>query len=379
MIITENGFEMPSFLELYNKKLNNFKTVKPNLAIKNSNLIISVLKFDATEEYDSLQEGLSCYNNLSVYTAVGKALDDIVGAIIDRNTSKYSYSKLLIHAKEGTEIPPFWGVETADKKQFITLNTTTVIIDSSEELMLDLKSILKGNNYNTEIGTITIQIESITGVISITNPIVAAGGADTESDTDLRMRYLNKLKTTSKFSTEGIKQYIITNTAVSKCLVIENDLDNIDSENRPAHSYEIIAVGDTDENILNAAWSYKLAGIKAYGNIKKTYDDIEVGISRGNIVDLFCNIKLTVDSAFNDSSIIEIKRSLYEYVESIEIHGTVYLYEFVGRIYQNASGIKQLIVVIGSDPNKLEAADFIPSGNKDISRLLEENISIEIK
>lgn len=379
MIITENGFEMPTFLELYNEKLSNFKTVKPTLAINNSNLIISLLKFDAAEEYDSLQEGLSCYNNLSVYTAVGKALDDITGAIIDRNTSKYSYSKLLIHAEEGTEIPPFWGVETADKKQFITLNTTTEIIDSSKELLLELRSILKGKNYNTEIGTITIQTESVTGILSIINPIAASGGADTESDTDLRMRYLNKLKTTSKFSTEGIKQYIIANTAVSKCLVIENDLDILDSENRPAHSYEIVAVGDTDENILNAAWSYKLAGIKAYGDIKKTYDDIEIGISRGNVVDLFCDIKLTVDSTFNDSSIAEIKRTLYEYVESIEIHGTVYLYEFVGRIYQNASGIKQLIVMIGSDPNRLEAADFVPSGNKDISRLLEENISINVK
>ena len=52
-MITDKGFIVPTIDEIYTRKLNDFKAVKPDLRETDSNIIIAWLKFDSAEEYDS--------------------------------------------------------------------------------------------------------------------------------------------------------------------------------------------------------------------------------------------------------------------------------------------------------------------------------------
>ena len=76
-MITDKGFIVPTIDEIYTRKLNDFKSVKPDLRETDSNIIIAWLRFDSAEEYDSYLQALSAFNQLSVYTATGTNLNAI--------------------------------------------------------------------------------------------------------------------------------------------------------------------------------------------------------------------------------------------------------------------------------------------------------------
>ena len=52
-MITDKGFIVPTIDEIYTRKLNDFKSVRPDLRETDSNIIVAWLRFDSAEEYDS--------------------------------------------------------------------------------------------------------------------------------------------------------------------------------------------------------------------------------------------------------------------------------------------------------------------------------------
>ncbi len=377
--LTENGFIIPTFEEIYNMNLADFKTVKPDLRVTDSNLVISVLKHQAAKEYNSSLQALIEYNNRSVYTAVGKALEDDVrdrGFIRLDPTS--SFGQIEIIGAPGTSIPAFWGIETDDNKQFITLNNMSVEIDETGILTLDVRSEKTGRDYNTEANTITIMSVVVQGIESITNHSATTGGRNQETDTELRSRYISSLFFVSSFSAPGIARYLLENTEANKCTVFENENDIEDSEGRPPHSFEAMVTGDTDENILDALQEYKLVGIRAYGDITREVDDIVLGFSRPAVIDLYMKIDLTVDSAWKPEYEAPIKAALIDYVAGIDVGGTIYLHVLIGEVYRNSQGIITLDILQGDDPNNLVATDYKPPKGA-VARVLEENITINVK
>ena len=260
-MITDKGFIVPTIDEIYTRKLNDFKSVKPDLRETDSNIIIAWLRFDSAEEYDSYLQALSAFNQLSVYTATGTNLNAITSHLgMSWNKAKKAVGKITVTAEIGTQIPQAWGVETKSGVKFVTLNTST-ITTTERETNIEVIALNAGTDGNVSAGAITEQTEILTGVISINNKLNTLGGRDLETDTELRERYLKRLDRKSSFTTEGIKNYILQNTNVQKCQVIENDTDDFDSAGRLAHSYECICYGDTNENILKALYEYKIAGI----------------------------------------------------------------------------------------------------------------------
>ena len=279
-MITDKGFIIPTLDEIYTRKLNDFKGVKPDLRETDSNIIIAWLRYDSAEEYDSYLQALSAFNQLSVYTATGSNLNAITSHLgITWNKPKKTIGKITVTAEIGTQIPQAWGVETKSGVQFVTLNTST-ITTTARETEIEVIALEGGADGNVSSGAITEQTEILTGVISINNKLNTLGGKDLETDTELRERYLKRLDRKSSFTTEGIKNYILQNTNVNKCQVIENDTDDFDSDGRLAHSYECICYGDTNDNILKALYDYKIAGIRTVGDITKNFDEITVGFTR---------------------------------------------------------------------------------------------------
>ena len=232
-MITEKGFVVPTLEEIYQRKLAEFKTVKPNIRETDSNVIIPLLKFDAAEEYDAYLEGLSVYNNLNVYTAVGSGLNAITSHLnMSWMEATRAKSRIQITASTETTIPQAWGVETVDGKKFVTLNAEDLKIQKGKT-ELDVISLNVGKENNVNVGQITKMTSIISGISSVTNTLPAVGGKDKETDTELRERYLKRIDRKSSFTTEGIKNYILENTNVQKCQVIENDTDLTDSDGRP--------------------------------------------------------------------------------------------------------------------------------------------------
>lgn len=377
-MITEQGFIIPTIDEIYQRKLTDFKTVKPDLRETDSNILIAWLRYDSAEEYDTYLRALTAFNQLSIYTATGNFLNSITSHLgMTWNKAKKAIGKITIRANIGTAIPQAWGVETKSGIKFVTLNTETIIMNTNE-IEIDVIALNAGTDGNISAGEITEQTEILNGVTSVTNKNNTLGGTDFETDAQLRERYLERLRRKTSFSTEGIKNYILENTNVKKCQVIENDTDLKDNDNRPPHSYEAICLGDTDENIFKALYDYKLAGIRTVGDITKTFDNISVGFSRPIEKNIFFNIQIrALKNIWKEEYKSEIIKIFKSYIDEIEPEGTIYLYKIIGQIYIKTGGIINISIKVGENENDVQEKDF-KLNRKEIAVLLESNINIGV-
>lgn len=377
-MITEKGYIVPTIEEIYQEKLNNFKTVKPDLRETDSNILIAWLRFDSAEEYDSHLQALSMFNQLSVYTATGAGLNAITSHLnMSWNKAKRAIGKITITAEIGTEIPQSWGVETKSGIKFVTLNTETIQTIKGET-ELDVIALNAGKDGNVSENTITETTEILSGIKSITNKNATYGGEDLETDTELRERYLKRIDRKSSFTTEGIKNYILENTNVKKCQVIENDSDLNDNEGRLPHSYEAICLGDTDENIFKVLYNYKLAGIRSVGNITKEIEGITIGFSRPIEKQIFFSISIkALREIWREEFKGVIENVLQAYIDEIEPQGTIFLYRIIGEIYKKTGGIINISIKIGNSNFSVEEKDYVLKA-KEIALLQRKNINIEV-
>ncbi len=377
-MITEKGYIVPTLEEIYQEKLNNFKTVKPDLRETDSNILIAWLRFDSAEEYDSHLQALSMFNQLSVYTATGAGLNAITSHLnMSWNKAKRAIGKITITAEIGTEIPQSWGVETKSGIKFVTLNTETIQTIKGET-ELDVIALNAGKDGNVSENTITETTEILSGIKSITNKNATYGGKDLETDTELRERYLKRIDRKSSFTTEGIKNYILENTNVQKCQVIENDSDLNDNEGRLPHSYEAICLGDTDENIFKVLYNYKLAGIRTVGNITKEIEGITIGFSRPIEKQIFFTISIkALREIWREEFKGVIENVLQAYIDEIEPQGTIFLYRIIGEIYKKTGGIINISIKIGNSNFSVEEKDYVLKA-KEIALLQRKNINIEV-
>ena len=377
-MITDKGFIVPTIDEIYTRKLNDFKSVKPDLRETDSNIIIAWLRFDSAEEYDSYLQALSAFNQLSIYTATGSNLNAITSHLgITWNKAKKAVGKITVTAEIGIQIPQSWGVETKSGVKFITLNTSA-ITTIERETDIEVIALNAGTDGNVSAGAITEQTEILTGVISINNKLNTLGGRDLETDTELRERYLKRLDRKSSFTTDGIKNYILKNTNVQKCQVIENDTDDFDSDGRLAHSYECICYGDTNDNILKALYEYKIAGIRTVGDITKNFGEITVGFTRPTEKTIYLKVEVeAVKEIWKDDFKKVIKDIYLRYLDEVEPAGTIYLYKLIGEIYKNTSGIKTLKLKLGDVKYSEREADYKLS-TKEVAVANENDITIEV-
>ena len=378
-MITDKGFIIPTLDEIYSRKLNDFKGVKPDLRETDSNIIIAWLRYDSAEEYDSYLQALSAFNQLSIYTATGSNLNNITSHLgMTWNKEKKAVGKITVTAEIGTQIPQAWGVETKSGIQFVTLNTST-ITTTARETEIEVIALEGGADGNVSSGAITEQTEILTGVISINNKLNTIGGKDLETDTELRERYLKRLDRKSSFTTDGIKNYILQNTNVKKCQVIENDTDDFDSDGRLAHSYECICYGDTNDNILKALYDYKIAGIRTVGAITKNFNEISVGFTRAAEKTVFLKVEIEIIKEIWKEEFKKIIKDIYlKYIDEIEPNSTIYLYKIIGEIYKNVNGIKTLKIKLG-DTKYSEVENDYTLSLKEIAIATENDITIEVR
>lgn len=374
-IITSKGFELPTLEEIYNRKLEDFKTVKPNIRTTDSNLIIPLLKFDSAEEYDSYLQAMTVFNNLSIYTATGHSLNTITGHLnLTWLESQKAVGEITITGK--ARIPQAFGVETSNGIKFVTSNTTDVEVDGEKTFqIIALESGIQGN---VKADTINKMTTILSGVTSITNKLATYNGRDKETDTELRERYLKRLKTRNTFSTNGIKEFILANTKVQKCQVIENDTDLVDEDGRLPHSYEPVCLGDTDEKILNALYFYKIAGIRTVGDITKQFNDITVGFSRPILANINFTIKINaIKNIWQDDYKNVIKNIINDYIDTLEPQDTIYSYKLLGEIYKQTSGITTIDIKMSKQGSSQQFIDY-QLLKKEIAVVNDVNITVVI-
>ena len=162
--------------------------------------------------------------------------------------------------------------------------------------------------------TLTVIDNPISGLDSTFNPSDAEVGRDLESDSDFRIRRENRLQISKAGPLEAIRTAVLDLNDVEGSVQLEDvkAFENIDIaadvSGRPGKSFEIVvfqagAVTDRDQEIAQAIFDSKPAGIESHGDVPKTVTDSQgfdhtINFSRPDEVDIYLDLDLTVDSNY---------------------------------------------------------------------------------
>lgn len=126
-------------------------------------------------------------------TTYGQYLDYRAGEHgVTRKVAVKATGQVTITGAQGTVVPLGSIFATKTGVQFAT--TAAVTIDATLSVTVAIQAVAAGSAGNVPSGTITAIPVSIAGVTSVTNASPTAGGVDTESDADLLVRLLEKVR-----------------------------------------------------------------------------------------------------------------------------------------------------------------------------------------
>ena len=112
-----------------------------------------------------------------------------------------------------------------------------------------------------------------TGWLSIEQPAAGQDGTDIESDSSLRIRRAQGLRSGTA-TLSAIHEALFRVSGVSAVSVSENATDITDGEGRPPHSVEAVVTGGEEAAICQMLGSVVAAGIETYGNTTGTSVDV---------------------------------------------------------------------------------------------------------
>jgi uncharacterized phage protein gp47/JayE len=207
--------------------------------------------------------------------------------------------------------------------------------------------------FTLPANALTTMDSSIAGWDSVNNLVAGAVGHFVETDEELRIRHSSSVRVTGAATVKAIKARLLAEVpSVSYVSIFENRTNSVDAFGLPAHSFETIVAGGTDQAIAEKLFEVKPAGIETFGNT-----DIQVIDSNGDAqtcsfsraTDKFAWIKVTINS-FNTEETLstgiaqKIKDAVVAFGNTIGIGNDIIIQKFFGAIYEATQGLGSVTI-----------------------------------
>lgn len=213
-------------------------------------------------------------------------------------------------------------------------------------------------------GTLTEIGSPVSGWDEVTNLLDAELGEEEESDADVRVRRTAALSGLGNATVEALRGALLALADVETVKVFENDTDATVSS-RPPHSFEALVVGGEDQDIWDAIFANKAAGIASYGSESGSVEDSQgishtIKFSRPTIVEIYLDVTLTVDADYPVDGDALVKAAILAWAaENLEIGSDVVVFPYLVGSFITVPGILTVVVDIGTSPG--------PSGDANIT------------
>lgn len=323
--ITENGFNRKTREDIVNDMEQAAKNKwgnDVNLSSKSPlGILIALVSWPLALIWMAL-EGV--YNSSWINTATDQQLNNVVEYMgLTRSPAKKATGTVTFSGDENTEIPPEFKVETggSDSVVFETTNDENEVIDSSGTIDIEVQAVEAGEDGNVPANTIDKITNPISGLDSVDNESETAGGQDRETDSELRERYKESTDRPGGSTANSIRANILEKTDATACIVLENTTNEDDANGNGlnAKSFEAITYGGTEQDIADAIFEKKPAGMEAFGEISVNVTDDAgltktVDFSRATGVDIYVDIEIETDNKFPSDGDTQIKDKIIEYI-----------------------------------------------------------------
>lgn len=318
--LTDAGFRRPTYAELLDaleyKAREQFGS-KANLTVRSPlGIFLRIYAWMLSLLFSTLED---VYNSRFIDTAVGSSLYNLGRAIGLRLLgAQKAVGYLTFSGEDGVEVPEGFLAETVAGLQYITLRSGVI---KDGVITLPATAVTPGPDGNTDAQTISAIVNPKLGIEAVTNASPFEGGRNTETDAEFRERYYLSVDFAGGVNVDAIVAEIYESVeAIIAVTGDENDTDETDDNGLPPHSIEIVAYGGLDEQIADAIYRRKAAGIQTFGNTTvsvvnasgKTYD---VHFSRPTPINVWVQITdLVTDRYFPLDGVEQIKRNVVSYI-----------------------------------------------------------------
>ena len=319
-MITEEGFKRPTYNEILAdlqqktlEKLGYDTNVDENSTIGK---ILCVMSYFFDKAWQDLE---GSYYSSFVSTARGSSLDRIATLMgVSRELQQHAEAPVTFTGTVGTVIPTGFAVSTDDNLIFNTLSDATITSDGTVTVMAECEE--TGETGNVGAGEITLIVNPVADVTSVTNYSAATGGKDKENDSEFRERMLEGLGTTKGSTIDAMLVEILALKGVMSAAIISNDTDETVS-GRPAHSFEAFVYGGVQGEIANAIFEKKPIGIQSVGTLTTTINDVAgnphtVKFSRPTMKQVYVKATLTVSENFGTTD--DVQTAIIKYIGGLD-------------------------------------------------------------
>lgn len=280
---------------------------------------------------ESDSSALSVVLNGELYSA--NTLESLAAAITGEAFDiDYADERLTIEATD----------EASSNTMVLSENLTTETVAS----IIQFGTVDYGDTFIPN-GAITKIVKTVAGLESVINVGSYIAGRLTETDTEFRQSYADKIYNRSSAMLESIKSAILENVqGVESVAPYENYTDATDGMGRPPHSIEIVVDGGSATEIAQQILNTKAGGINTFGDVETVLpgvygEDITVRFNRPTYVYVWFQVGVTLSGSTNPPTNYAdlIKETILECMEEVEAGSDVIPQRFTTALYNKVSGI----------------------------------------
>lgn len=264
--------------------------------------------------------------------AVGQSLDNLVTLLgFVRRAAIKATGQVTFYGLDGTQIPANTEIQTSGDSPIVFVTDSPVTI-SGGSATVNITAKVAGSNGNVAANTITVLTNPIAGVTSVTNQSATTGGRDAESDEEFRNRVKQSLSSAGAATLDAIRAGVLQVTGVTSVNVEENDTttDYTGTGGLPPKSFRVLVLGGANDDIAQAIFDNKPAGIQSYGSQSGTaYDDAgnsyTMYFERATEVAIYVNVTLTKDSTFPQDGNKQVETAIISYIGGVDADGNEHI------------------------------------------------------
>lgn len=322
--ITRTGYKLKTQNEWFSDERDMYLAIDPLWNLDPSTPDGLKLASDA-ETFGALDETLQqAYNSKDPNKATGHELD-VICALTGAKRSAGSASSVDIVIRGLANYPIAAGFRIRSRTtgtQWRLTNTYT--LDSTGTVTAPFTSITSGA-IEADAGTLTEMVDTIPGVLSVSNPEPATPGTGVENDSSLRIKRSTAVGRPGNNQIDSMYGELFAVSGVRRVRVYENDTEATDADGLPPHSTASIVDGGTDDDVAMALYIKKNPGATMYQagtpvtvNVRSTLYPSNVKtirFSRPDYVDIVIVVNVRASSLLPSQEILEseIRQAVMEY------------------------------------------------------------------